>query len=280
MSNPLLRKVFCIEIGTGMSKLVMLKLADNANGNGVCFPSHRYLAAKCEISERSVRNQLTYLVKHGWIEIQNRTNGKGGQRSNFYFLNEQKIEQAYLEQMHQSDEPSQANSVVKSLDLPSKKSLDLPAKSRQSVDAQSAQWTGAERSDNGLKTASNPSQSQQVSNRQTSTYPQGGGTGYRYVNETERVSSGTVCHTSYDTESVKAGTDCRGEAARVADYAGGTSCRHNLLKRNKKTLSANLATLQAPPVFDDQPFSELRAQVNLEQFALCRRALELAMNRQ
>ncbi|MDP5253017.1 MULTISPECIES: helix-turn-helix domain-containing protein [unclassified Vibrio] len=272
MSNPLLRKVFCIEIGTGMSKLVMLKLADNANSNGVCFPSHRYLAAKCEISERSVRNQLTYLVKHGWIEIQNRTNGKGGQRSNFYFLNEKKIEQAYLDQMHQSDESSQANSVVKS--------LDLPAKPRQSIQTKSAQWAGVERSESGLKTASNPHQSQQVSNRQTSTYPQGGGTGCRYVNETERVSSGTVCHHSYDTESVKAGTDCRGEVAMAADYAGGTSCRHNLLERNKKTLSANPATLQAPPVFDDQPFSELRTQVNLDQFAICRRALELAMNRQ
>lgn len=61
-------------------KLVLLALADNANDDGVCWPSIKTLARKCDLSPQGVLNQLEQLVDEGRIEVE-RSNGK---RSNRY----------------------------------------------------------------------------------------------------------------------------------------------------------------------------------------------------
>ena len=44
-----------LKTGSPISKLVLLKLADNADARGVCFPSFNYLAQYCEVSVRTVK---------------------------------------------------------------------------------------------------------------------------------------------------------------------------------------------------------------------------------
>jgi DNA-binding transcriptional regulator YhcF (GntR family) len=42
-------------------KLVLMALADEADDDGYCFPSQRRLAAKCSITDRTVRRVLLEL---------------------------------------------------------------------------------------------------------------------------------------------------------------------------------------------------------------------------
>jgi hypothetical protein len=42
-------------------KLVLMVLADEADDDGYCFPSQRRLAAKCSITDRTVRRVLLEL---------------------------------------------------------------------------------------------------------------------------------------------------------------------------------------------------------------------------
>lgn len=51
-----------------ISKLILLKLIDNADNYGRCFPSYRYLADYCEISERTVRGHVKRLESLGFVE--------------------------------------------------------------------------------------------------------------------------------------------------------------------------------------------------------------------
>ncbi len=49
--------------GSPISKLVLLKLVDNADARGVCFPSFNYLAQYCEVSVRTVKRHVNELEK-------------------------------------------------------------------------------------------------------------------------------------------------------------------------------------------------------------------------
>lgn len=49
------------------AKLVYLKLADNANDRGECYPSKAKIAAECEMDERTVQRKLAYLERNGFI---------------------------------------------------------------------------------------------------------------------------------------------------------------------------------------------------------------------
>ncbi|MDP5254328.1 MULTISPECIES: helix-turn-helix domain-containing protein [unclassified Vibrio] len=95
MSIPITQQVINISVGSMASKLLLIKLADQADSFGTSFPSHRFLSECCEASERTVRYQLKYLVEQGWITISNRHDARGRQRSNFYHLNLDKIRAAY-----------------------------------------------------------------------------------------------------------------------------------------------------------------------------------------
>ncbi|MGB1975250.1 MAG: helix-turn-helix domain-containing protein [Vibrio toranzoniae] len=75
-----------LKTGSPISKLVLLKLADNADARGVCFPSLNYLAQYCEVSVRTVKRHLNELEKQGFVKRIKRFDNKGRQRSNLYQL--------------------------------------------------------------------------------------------------------------------------------------------------------------------------------------------------
>ncbi|MFS1524472.1 helix-turn-helix domain-containing protein, partial [Microbulbifer sp. 2304DJ12-6] len=49
----LMVKAMKVKVGNPLRKLVLLKLADNANDQGECWPSYQHVADQCEISRRS-----------------------------------------------------------------------------------------------------------------------------------------------------------------------------------------------------------------------------------
>ena len=73
------------EVGNPARKLVLLKLADNANDDGVCFPSYQYIADKCEMSKRSAISHIDDLIKMGFVSKKARKN-KDGSSTNLYIL--------------------------------------------------------------------------------------------------------------------------------------------------------------------------------------------------
>ena len=75
-----------LKTGSPISKLVLLKLADNADARGVCFPSLNYLAQYCEVSLRTVTRHVNELEKHGFVQRIKRFDDSGRQRSNLYQL--------------------------------------------------------------------------------------------------------------------------------------------------------------------------------------------------
>lgn len=50
---------------------MLLKLADNANDDGICFPSYQYIADKCEMTRRSAISHIEYLIKMGLVSKKN-----------------------------------------------------------------------------------------------------------------------------------------------------------------------------------------------------------------
>lgn len=85
MSMRLMVQAMNCKVGNPARKLVLLKLADNANGDGICFPSYQYIADKCEMSRRSAINHIEDLIGMGLVSKKERKN-KDGSISNLYFL--------------------------------------------------------------------------------------------------------------------------------------------------------------------------------------------------
>ena len=90
-----------LKTGSPISKLVLLKLADNADARGVCFPSLNYLAQYCEVSVRTVKRHINELERQGFVKRIKRFDDSGRQRSNLYQLrlpSGNHIQQADLDQ--------------------------------------------------------------------------------------------------------------------------------------------------------------------------------------
>ena len=85
MSMRLMVQAMNCKVGNPARKLVLLKLADNANDDGICFPSYQYIADKCEMSRRSAINHIEDLIRMGLVSKKERKN-KDGSISNLYFL--------------------------------------------------------------------------------------------------------------------------------------------------------------------------------------------------
>ena len=82
-------KAMSIKVGNPLRKLVLIKLADNANDNGECWPSYQHIADHCECSKSAVKDHISALIKLGFMTKENRVgvnNGKGN-TSNVYRLN-------------------------------------------------------------------------------------------------------------------------------------------------------------------------------------------------
>lgn len=89
MSMILMAKAMGIRVGNPLRKLVLLKLADNANDKGECWPSYQHIADHCECSKSAVREHISALIKQGFLAKENRigTNNGKGNASNIYTLN-------------------------------------------------------------------------------------------------------------------------------------------------------------------------------------------------
>jgi len=72
MSLRYLVAAFAARVGHPGRKLVLLKLSDNANDEGVCWPSKNRVAQETELSTSSVKRYLVDLEADGWIKIEHR----------------------------------------------------------------------------------------------------------------------------------------------------------------------------------------------------------------
>jgi hypothetical protein len=89
MSLILIAQVMKMKVGNPLRKLVLIKLADNANDEGECWPSHQHIADHCEVSSRSVRTHIKALEEANFLTIINRVKDNKKQ-SNIYKLHFEK----------------------------------------------------------------------------------------------------------------------------------------------------------------------------------------------
>lgn len=97
-----------LQVGSTAQKMVLLKLADNANDKGECFPSYETIARHCEISRQSAINHIKSLCKKGFVRKVTRKTDKG-HTSNLYILD---LEAKSLDEGSQNSVPE----VVKEFD--------------------------------------------------------------------------------------------------------------------------------------------------------------------
>lgn len=85
MSMELMVKVMKVKVGDPLSKLALLKLADNSSDKGECWPSYRHIAEQCEVDRRTAMNHIAKLCACGFLRKERRK-GPNGNSSNVYFL--------------------------------------------------------------------------------------------------------------------------------------------------------------------------------------------------
>lgn len=86
MSMILMVKAMQTKVGNPLRKLVLIKLADNANDKGECWPSYQHIADQCEISRRSAVDHIDKLEDMGFLRKEFRLGGIKGNKSNLYIL--------------------------------------------------------------------------------------------------------------------------------------------------------------------------------------------------
>lgn len=87
MSMLLMVQAMKVKVGNPSRKLVLLKLADNANDEGFCWPSYQNIADYCEITKRSAMSHISALEKMGLLRVVHRKQeGKKMNKSNYYYL--------------------------------------------------------------------------------------------------------------------------------------------------------------------------------------------------
>lgn len=86
MSMDLMVKAFKTKVGNPLRKLVLIKLADNANDDGECWPSYQYIADQCEISRTTVKTHVRVLEEMGMLTREFRRKGELNQ-SNIFRIN-------------------------------------------------------------------------------------------------------------------------------------------------------------------------------------------------
>ena len=74
----------------GNALIVHLALADHCDDQGICWPSQRYLAEKCKVSERQIRRIIYQMVEDGFLFIEVR--GRQGKNNNRYRLVFKKVQ--------------------------------------------------------------------------------------------------------------------------------------------------------------------------------------------
>ena len=74
------------KVGSPLRKLVLVKLADQANDDGECWPSYQSIADACEMSRRTVISHIEWLEENGFLRRNYRKSKEGLSRSNVFVL--------------------------------------------------------------------------------------------------------------------------------------------------------------------------------------------------
>ncbi|EHN6185862.1 helix-turn-helix domain-containing protein [Salmonella enterica] len=84
MSMNLMAKAMSIKVGNPLRKLVLIKLADNSNDEGECWPSYQHIADQCEVSRSTVKIHIRALEDMGLLKREFRRKGELNQSNVFY----------------------------------------------------------------------------------------------------------------------------------------------------------------------------------------------------
>lgn len=84
MSIRLILSAFDAKVGNSNQKLVLIKLCDNSNDEGICWPSYSTIAQATELSRRTVMRCITELEKKGFLTIKRRKLAQDKNASNVY----------------------------------------------------------------------------------------------------------------------------------------------------------------------------------------------------
>lgn len=84
MSMLLMVAAMKAKLGNPIRKLVLIKLADNANDDGICWPSYRHIADQCEIDRKTAMRHVDWLEENKFLSKQYRKDDERGNKSNVY----------------------------------------------------------------------------------------------------------------------------------------------------------------------------------------------------
>ena len=84
MSLNLIVEAFKAKTGSPLRKLILIKLADHANDDGMCWPSYQHIADQCEVSRTTVKNHIRELEKDGYLIREFRKDGKMNHSNMFH----------------------------------------------------------------------------------------------------------------------------------------------------------------------------------------------------
>lgn len=122
MSMELMVKAMKAKVGNPLRKLVLIKLADNANDQGECWPSYKAIADQCEITRRSVMAHVKKLEEDGFLRREYRA-GEKGNSTNIFHINFSFPQPKPVSELSSSGEtdslpPSEPNSLASEPDSP------------------------------------------------------------------------------------------------------------------------------------------------------------------
>lgn len=73
MSTLIMSQCWPLQGMSATQKAVLISLADNANDEGVCWPSIAAISMRTCLSERAVQNAIKWLVEHRILSVQSRS---------------------------------------------------------------------------------------------------------------------------------------------------------------------------------------------------------------
>lgn len=116
MSMELMVRVMKAKIGDPLSKLVLLKMADNASDDGRCWPSYQHIADQCEMDRRTAMRHVGKLCACGFLQKELRKGVKGN-TSNAYRLTPDNGSAEMLKNLKSAKKLRQMGSVTESPEL-------------------------------------------------------------------------------------------------------------------------------------------------------------------
>jgi len=105
MSIKLMTMAFNAYVNNPVRKLILIKLCDNANDDGVCWPSYARIADQCEVSKRCAMEHIKWLSDNGFLEVESRFKD-GNQSSNCYTISAHKLMEASAGRGENNSPPS------------------------------------------------------------------------------------------------------------------------------------------------------------------------------